>query len=127
MKLRFDKNSLRLRLKKSDVKVLQDYHSLQETIIFLNGAFSYRLSLALDATEITTRLKDSLIEVIVPFTLALDWMHNDETGLYHTILLNDQHSLNIIIEKDFVCKDRKDEDQSDSFTENLTRGIPDQC
>lgn len=127
MKLRFDKNSLRLRLKKSDVEVLQEHQSIQETIIFPNGAFSYRLSLAAEVTEIATCLQDQLVEVTVPFSMALDWMNGIETGLYHTIVLNHQHSLNIIIEKDFACKDRADEDASDSFTEPSTLNISKHC
>lgn len=127
MKLRFDKNSLRLRLKKSDVKILQDHNCVTETVIFPGGSFTFGLLLAADATEINTRLKGQSIEVIVPFKLALSWINSDTTGLYHTIVINHHHPLNIIIEKDFACKNRSDEDLSDSFAENLTAGIPDEC
>lgn len=126
MKLRLDKNSVRLRLKKSDVKILQDHHSIGETIIFPNGTFTFRLSLDADTVEITTSLQHQSLEVTVPFRLAEHWMSSDETGLYHTIS-NTPHSLDIIIEKDFPCKDRKEEDLSDFFAEDAAVNSPKPC
>ena len=45
----------------------------------------------------------------------MDWIGSTETGIYRTIKLPDQDSLSISIEKDFICKDRKEENAMDFF------------
>ena len=126
MKLRFDKNSLRLRVKKSDIEKLREKNSIHEVIAFPNGSFVYKLLLSDDLTEMAARIQDQSIEVIIPAELALAWMNNDETGLYRTALFNNQQ-LDIIVEKDFPCKNRPEEDSSDSFSEPSTLILPSQC
>src|SRR5580765_2428547 len=99
MKLRFDKNSIRLRLKKSDIKKLLDQNLVEEKIHFPNGEFSYHLSVSNQVKEISATAKTSSIEVMIP-SVALPWTTNEEVGLYHTIHLSN-HTLDIAIEKDF--------------------------
>jgi hypothetical protein len=41
----------------------------------------------------------------------------DEVGIYKLINIDADQVLDISIEKDFPCKDRPEEDKSDTFTE----------
>lgn len=127
MKLRFDKNSLRLRVKKSDLQLLSEKNSIHETVHFPDSSFDYLLSISDHSNEVTARMKGQSIEVTIPSSLAMSWINNDETGIYQTITFGNNHSLDIIIEKDFPCKDQPGEDQSDSFTELSDRNKSKQC
>jgi len=127
MKLRFDKNSLRFRVKKSDLQMLQEKNSIHETVAFPNSSFDYRLSISSQSTEVTAQMQGQSIEVIIPSGIAIGWINNDETGIYHTITFGNNHSLDIIIEKDFPCKDQPEADQSDSFIELSERNKSKPC
>ena len=116
MKLRFDKNSIRLRVKKSDLEILKERHLLEETIHFPNGELSFILSVSEENKEITATLQHSTITVMLPSGIAIPWMQNDEVGIYHTSSFND-NILYIIVEKDFPCKDRSTDENQDTFTE----------
>ena len=126
MKLRFDKNSIRLRVKKSDLEKLHQEKFLEEKIYFPDGEFAYRLAIASHLTEISATGTSSCIAVRIPNTIAYEWIGNDEVGVYHTIHFGDR-SLDIIIEKDFPCKDNKTEDKSDAFTELAERNDEKHC
>ena len=126
MKLRFDKNSLRLRVKRSDLEKLREHHFILETIDFPNGAFEYKLTISDHIDEISAWLQGQSIEVNIPSGIAASWMNSDETGIYHSLPLGMNSGMEIIIEKDFPCKDRPDEDKSDYFTE-LAEEAPVKC
>lgn len=127
MKLRFDKNSLRLRVKKSDLQLLSEKNSIHETVHFPDSSFDYLLSISDHSNEVTARMQGQSIEVTIPSGIAMAWINNDETGIYQTITFGNNHSLDIIIEKDFPCKGQPEADQSDSFTELSERNNSKQC
>lgn len=116
MKLRLESNSVRLRIKKSDLQILKEKNSIHETVFFPGGSFEYRLSTSDNENEVTVRMQSHLLEVIIPSNEATLWMSNDETGIYHAITFAN-HSLDIIIEKDFPCKDKSVEENQDTFIE----------
>jgi len=115
MKLRCEHNSIRLRLKKSDIDQLKNNLQLEETIAMPGGIFTYRLSIVSGAIEVAATLNGQSIEIGIPAGIAMDWIGSTETGIYRTIKLHDQDSLSISIEKDFICKDRKEENAMDFF------------
>jgi len=117
MKLRFDKNSIRLRVKKSDIEILRSGHSIRETVCFPGAAFNYGLLISKDTSGVSARMEWPFIEVTIPEGIATAWINSDETGVYQTIAVGNNQSLDIIIEKDFPCKDQPGEDQSDLFGE----------
>jgi hypothetical protein len=117
MKLRFDKNSVRFRLRKSDLEKLREKNLIEETIRFPNGNFSFRLSISGQSNEVTAAIHAAMMEVNVPPAIAIPWMNNDEAGIYKTLCFGNQHVLEIMIEKDFPCKDNAAEDKSDTFSE----------
>ena len=126
MKLRLESNSVRLRLKKSDLQMLREKNSIDETVFFPGSYFTYKLSISNEEKEVTTRMDSQFIEIIIPSGEAMLWMDNNETGIYHTVTF-DNHSLNIIIEKDFPCKDKNAEENKDTFIELSQKNHINQC
>lgn len=127
MKLRFDKNSLRLRLKKSDMEKLRRDNSITETIPFPNGIFSYSLTIAPEQPAVSAVVEDQSIKVFLPSATALHWMNSNEVGIYHAIPININNQLDLLIEKDFPCKEIKEEDQQDYFTPDDVPVPPNLC
>jgi hypothetical protein len=127
MKLRFDKNSVRLRVKKSDLQMLREKKSIFETVHFPGSSFDYQLSISDSSSEVSACMKGQSIEVTLPSGIAMTWINNDETGIYHTVNFGNNHSLGIIIEKDFPCKGQPEADQSDSFNELSERNKSKLC
>ena len=116
MKLRFENNSVRVRVRKSELQQLKEHGFIQDTVAFPNAVFSYALHIT-DVTEITPALSGNSVAIYIPLATGHNWINTDEVGIYETLQLQNEHTLSIIIEKDFPCKDRPEEDRSDTFTE----------
>jgi hypothetical protein len=119
MKLRIRGNSIRLRLGESEVAQLAKTGRVSESTQFSGlpgNQLTYSVVTSADEAEISARLMDNEITVIVPEVLGRGWASSTQVGLKHEQRINDQASLSIVIEKDFRCLDpRPGEDQSDSF------------
>ena len=116
MKLRFENNSVRFRIRKSELQHLKQHGFVKEEIAFPNAVLTYELRIA-DIPEITPALSDNKITIHIPLIKANQWLDTDEVGIYRLINLDEDEVLDIVIEKDFPCKDRPEEDKSDTFTE----------
>lgn len=127
MKLRFDKNSLRLRLKKSDMEKLRSDQSITENIPFPHGTFTYSLTIASGQPAVSAMVEDHSIKVTIPPALAHHWMNSNDVGLYHTIPVDTNNQLDLLIEKDFPCKEIKEEDPQDYFTPDDVPVPPNLC
>jgi len=122
MKLRIRGNSLRLRLLRGEVEQFGKIGRVVETIRF--GAspaaqLSYILEADGEAEQINTFFADNQITVLVPEKAARNWVESDEVSLRSEQPIENgdaENILKILIEKDFVCLDRKDDpDNSDAF------------
>lgn len=127
MKLRFDRNSLRLRLKKSDLEKLRNENVITEIIPFPKGTFAYSLWIEKDQQEVSVMVEERSVKVMLPNGIALTWMNNNEVGIYHTMQVDENNNLDIIIEKDFPCKEAREEDPRDFFTPDDVAIPPNQC
>jgi len=116
MKLRFENNSIRYRVRKSELAQLKQQGFIQEVVNFPGQVFIYELSIN-NHDQLLSEIKDSKISVAVPQQLAQQWMDTEEVGIYQSLPTASGTMLEIIIEKDFPCKDRPDEDKTDTFTE----------
>ena len=117
MKLRFEKNSLRYRLRKSDVEQLKHQGFVKESVIFPSSTFTFELHISDDVNDPTANLINGTVIVNIPVGIATEWLNTDEVGIYHLLHVNENATLDILIEKDFPCKDHPEEDKSDAFTE----------
>ena len=115
MKIRIKGNSLRYRLVKTDVTRLFNEGFLEEETQFLSKTFFYRLETT-DEKTITADFIENSIIVKIPRELVVEWQETDR------VTFSDKSGVvSILLEKDFVCLDHTDEDQSDNYPNpNLT-------
>ena len=114
MKLRLEGNSIRLRVRKSDLKTFEETGVIKEILMFPHGApFHYQLLTDNYVDRIYAEVSSDGITVFIPLSIAHDWIRSDDVGIEHTL----QSGMYILIEKDFPCKDRAEEDKNDTFFE----------
>ena len=114
MKLRLEGNSIRLRVRKSDINALQKNAVITEALTFPNGdVFHYQLQINNSSLNIDAQLISNILTISLPLSIAADWMQTDAVGMGKTL----PNGLFILIEKDFPCTDRPWEDTSDTFFE----------
>jgi len=117
MRLRFEKNSLRFRLRKSEVEQLTHKGFVKEAIAFPGSTFIYELHVSHDVIDPTAQLNNNSVIVNIPVGIATEWINTDEVGIYHVMHVNENETLDITIEKDFPCKSDSEEDKKDTFEE----------
>ncbi len=118
MKLRCTKNSVRLRLRKSDVKVLIENARIKEEVEFPSGqSFQFSLVLEENIGQPTAFFSDNKLIVQLPLEMGRKWLNSEQVGIETYLPVNQGNQLHLLIEKDFPCKDRQDEDKSDTFEE----------
>ena len=127
MKLRSVHNSIRLRVRKSDVKRLGEEGHISESIEFPGGqAVSFSLSMDASATEVHALFEDNTIKVVLPENAARAWIASNEVGIEQNQPLQGEESLHILIEKDFPCVHRDQEEIHDYYGE-LSDKSPENC
>lgn len=112
MKLRMEGNNIRLRLKKSDIEKLKKEGIVGETVAFSDNLyFYYKLKTHQHDQEIDATFVRNAVQITLPLGIATTWMDTDQVSIQYTL----DSGLNILIEKDFPCKTRDDEDKNDTF------------
>ena len=118
MKLRIKGNSLRLRISRSEVDRLLRRERLEETIHFAPHAdakLTYALEQASSVSVPTVRYTGKEVTVLIPAGLADTWCTTDMVGIAEQVDLGTFGSLELVIEKDFACLDRNEEENRDTF------------
>jgi hypothetical protein len=118
MKLRIKGKSLRLRVSRSELTRLLAGDCVEETIHFAPEAsakFTYALQPEPLAKSPTVRYADGRVLVVLPADQTYVWGATDQVGIAEEINLGIMGSLTLLIEKDFACLDRSDEDNQDTF------------
>jgi hypothetical protein len=120
MKLRFRKNSLRLRLNRKEVADLAAGCVIEEQAVFPSGgALRYRLEASPVARETSAEFRESVISIVIPSQSAIHWLDAEDIGLYYSLPFSgnapvpgrghegsgpaSQPPLDIAIEKDLEC------------------------
>ena len=114
MKIRIEDNSVRMRLRKSEVAKLADQGSLCATTVFPEQVFKYCLEAAPDINDLEASLSGGGITVRLPELWVRDWPDSPKVGFESSFDTGDTR-LHILVEKDFVCLDRDPETQKDQF------------
>lgn len=119
MKLRCTHNSLRIRVRKSDLDTLQTQKIVTESVQFApQVSLAFSLSIDAQVQEINANFTNNQITVTLPQDVAQQWINTSQVGIELQQNLEDtEGNLHILIEKDFPCNDREDEDKSDTFWE----------
>src|ERR1700739_1110416 len=118
MKIRIKGNSLRLRLLRSEVARLIAGDCLEETIHFTqerSGKFTYTLQGDPAVNLPTVEYRGSSVTILIPADQANTWGLSDHVGIAESISLGEFGTLALLIEKDFACLDRSEEDNKDTF------------
>ncbi len=117
MKLRCVTNSIRLRLRKSELEKLKNNQTVFEILEFGNQViFRFALEIS-DTNQISAQYLDNQLTVSLPNKEAAHWMNSNQVSLEHKIPIEVNKSLHVLIEKDFPCIDRNEENYNDTFFE----------
>ena len=117
MKLRCTANSIRLRVRKSDLDVLQSQGEVSAAINFAPGIkLEYVLKLE-QVEQPQASYSAHQITVILPAELAGNWINSEDVSIeYQQAYAEGQH-LQVLIEKDFPCRHTEETDLQDTFFE----------
>ena len=122
MKLRLQFNSLRLRLKRSEVDRFIRTGRIEERIMSGTSdreSFYYLLE-ANDAVSAPKGwIASNGVVVQVPTADALKWALTNQIGIEAEQAVDSKTSLRILIEKDFACLDGTEEQNADTFANPL--------
>lgn len=116
MKLRLEKNSIRYRLGKADLARLKQNGFVEEIVTFPAAILKYELRVVRQ-DELSAAIANNSVIINIPRDMANTFFNPDEVGIYRSLAVKNAKTLDIIIEKDFPCKDRPGEDRSDKFSE----------
>jgi len=116
MKLRIKGNTIRFRLVKTEVKQLQELGFVEDKTEFSTLNFSFRLEAKEGIQGLEAHYTDHKIILNIPSQEANIWYQTDQITYK-----NNFEKLLLIIEKDFVCLDHSDEDQSDNYANPNTK------
>lgn len=117
MKLRIKGDSLRLRVSKSEVARLLEAGRVEEKAHLgpdESSVLTYVLEQAKHSESIAVQYRAGAIAVSIPDRQVRAWAQGDAVGIYAQIAFGD-HSLELAVEKDFACLDRRDVDNQDAF------------
>ncbi len=111
MKLRIRNNTLRLRLTKGEASRLGETGKVMAFTQF-GPEPSQRLVYALESSDdflnVTARYADGSITVMLPTSLAKQWVQGDQVGLEAEQVLGTHGTLKILVEKEFTCLTKGD-------------------
>jgi hypothetical protein len=115
MKIRIKDNSLRFRLTKSEVHQLCTTGSIQSTTAMPSNTLTYMIKVVKDLEQLTANFIDHTITLNFPASEAAIWNDSDRITYLDYLTLPNGDTLKLLLEKDFVCLDHSDEDQSDNY------------
>ncbi len=118
MKLRIKGNSLRLRVSRTEVARLLSGDCLEDTIHFApqaNATFTYALQLEPSVSRPAVQYAENKVTIRIPADWANTWGSTDQIGIAEVISLGDMGTLALLIEKDFACLNRSEEENQDAF------------
>jgi hypothetical protein len=114
MKIRIEDNSVRMRLRKSEVSELSRKGRLCATTFFPEQLFEYCLQADPGIADLQASFTGGKITVRLPLAWIQTWPDSPKVGFETTFEVG-ADSLHILVEKDFVCLDRDPETQKDQF------------
>jgi hypothetical protein len=124
VKLRIQRNSLRLRVSQSELARFVECGFLEETIYFCaESGFTY--ALVRDDSRRSVGVESSAMSVIVtlPEAEVRTWSQTEQVGIAGEVDFGPRGILAVLVEKDFACLDRSGEENADTFPNPLAAHI----
>lgn len=127
MKLRCTHNSIRIRVRKSDLQRLEAEGGVEESMSFgPSSILSFGIYIDRKSNSVMGSFEKNKVRIDLPIALAQHWIQSQEVGIEVQQELSGGDSLHILLEKDFPCGDREGEDKADTFWELAEEG-PEAC
>jgi hypothetical protein len=121
MKLRISANSVRLRLRRSEVDQLAETGAVEESIAFgplENDRLTYLIRMLPGVRAIEVVFAGGQLIIDVPAEIAKEWARTETVGMDGKVPIGNGEFLDVLIEKDFPCKHSDGrEDPTDLFAE----------
>jgi hypothetical protein len=118
MKLRIKGNSIRLRVSRSDLAALAENGSIESAIYFADSPaamWSYGIVQHRAVAGSSVYFDSNRVTVSVGSKEVNKWANSEDVGIYFSQNIGSQGTLDVLLEKDFACLDRSDEENSDTF------------
>jgi hypothetical protein len=116
MKIRMQRNSIRFRLKQFEVEDLAEKKFVKEVIVFGNEEKDQlQLILKVGSSDFSLEQKTTAVQLIISERVANQWMKTDLVGFEQKIRTAKGKEINILVEKDFKCLTRSDEEEVGSY------------
>jgi hypothetical protein len=115
MKIRIKGNSVRIRVTKSEVARFAEEGRLEEKTEFGDAVLTYALQCSDKFENPSADFKSNTVTVYIPTRVRKEWVETDQVGFNHRMDIGNEKTLFILVEKDFICLDHTDEDQSDNY------------
>ncbi len=127
MKIRCEQDSIRLRLRKSEITQLRNEGWLRTSVRLPgNKELGWELAIAEQSTNLHADFSADTLRITLPTDAAHHWIDTEQVGLEMHLALEGGGRLHVLAEKDFPCKDRPGEDTTDFFHE-LAETTPPAC
>jgi hypothetical protein len=110
MKLRFRKNSMRLRLNQREAAALAAGSVLEEKVYFPGDATMSYILESVEGDKPNASFHDGVIRVGAPQEQLRAWAANEAVGMYFDFPANGS-ALRVAIEKDLECLDAPEEER----------------
>lgn len=115
MKIRIKGPSVRIRLTKTEVHTLVHKGYLEDYTPFPVNAFVYALQRTPTGDALTATFEHNKMTLFIPQPMIANWDTDAVITHENDMALNETENLHLMLEKDFVCLDNTDEDQSDNY------------
>lgn len=122
MKIRCVTNSIRLRVRKSDLQQLTTTGQVAESLAFPNGQQLRFVLVQATIEQAACNYEEGAITIQLPTAAVQQWVTSDEVGLDYVFPLANQQTLKLLIEKDFPCN-HTEADYKDTFFELVEKEL----
>jgi hypothetical protein len=119
MKLRFNGDSIRLRLSVNEVAQLAATGSVRsQTAFTFSSALVYQLIADEDQSQTAVTFHAGEIRIALPLKVVQSWANGQDVGIYTNQPIAGDRQLKITIEKDFECMHPTGEISADALYPN---------
>jgi hypothetical protein len=121
MKVRITNNKIRYRLKQQEVETFANAGIITEILSFGDSEVEQlRFSLQqMDINLVDINFQQNHTIILVPILLSKEWTGTDRIG-FDAVVKNGQGKIiSLLVEKDFMCMDGRDEDNEGNYPNPL--------
>ena len=83
----------------------------------------FGLSINTESKDISVSFSQNHLNISLPSSLSDQWINSDQVGITKDLSIANKDKLQLLIEKDFPCIDRPNEDKSDTFWELAEKNV----